>query len=169
MILGLSIATFTLVHVSISRIGIATGLVVLAGMLRGKRLFGWTCIFLATTVLTTLTGFLFPITAFSWHWRRIDDHPGVRAARTLCLPPCRRVARDLRHQRRRGALRQRIRRGGAVVPVALSAAGACADPVGAAVPGRAGYRAAAVRHRRLHRGEDVRAVARLAAITRERQ
>jgi len=65
MILGLSIATFTLVHVIISLIGIATGLVVLAGMLRGKRPVGWTCIFLATTVLTTLTGFLFPITAFT--------------------------------------------------------------------------------------------------------
>ena len=65
MILGLSIATFTLVHVIISLIGIATGLVVRAGMLRGKRLVGWTCIFLATTVLTTLTGFLFPISAFT--------------------------------------------------------------------------------------------------------
>src|SRR6478736_10352235 len=65
MILGLSIATFTLVHVIISLIGIATGLVVLAGMLRGRRLVGWTCIFIATTVLTTLTGFLFPITAFT--------------------------------------------------------------------------------------------------------
>jgi hypothetical protein len=65
MILGLSIATFTLVHVIIGLIGIATGLVVLAGMLRGKRLVGWTCIFLATTVPTTLTGFLFPISAFT--------------------------------------------------------------------------------------------------------
>jgi hypothetical protein len=31
------------------------------GLLRGKRLDGWTAIFLATTVLTSATGFLFPV------------------------------------------------------------------------------------------------------------
>jgi hypothetical protein len=65
MVLGLSIETFTLLHVVISLIGIVTGLVVLAGMLSGKRLPGWTAVFLTTTVLTTVTGFLFPITAFT--------------------------------------------------------------------------------------------------------
>jgi len=65
MILGLSIATFTQVHVIISLIGIATGLIVLIGMLRGHKLEGWTAVFLATTLLTSLTGFLFPITAFT--------------------------------------------------------------------------------------------------------
>jgi hypothetical protein len=65
MILGLSLATFTLVHVVISLVGIATGIVVLLGMLRGHELAGWTGIFLATTLLTSLTGFLFPITAFT--------------------------------------------------------------------------------------------------------
>ena len=65
MILGLSFATFTLVHVIISLVGIATGLVVLLGMLRGHVLAGWTGIFLATTLLTTLTGFLFPISGFT--------------------------------------------------------------------------------------------------------
>ena len=65
MILGLSFATFTLVHVIISLIGIATGLVVLLGMLRGRMLVGWTGIFLGTTLLTTLSGFLFPISGFT--------------------------------------------------------------------------------------------------------
>jgi hypothetical protein len=58
MILGLSVATFTLVHVIISLIGIATGLIVLLAML-GNRVSVWTSTFLATTVLTSATGFLF--------------------------------------------------------------------------------------------------------------
>jgi len=59
MILGLSIETFTQVHVIISLIGIATGLVVLRGMLAARRCEGWTAIFLVTTVLTSVTGFFF--------------------------------------------------------------------------------------------------------------
>ena len=60
MILGMSLATFTLVHVVLSLIGIFAGLVVLAGMFRSRRLSGWTALFLATTVLTSVTGFFFP-------------------------------------------------------------------------------------------------------------
>src|SRR5271156_5658515 len=60
MILGMSLATFTLVHVVLSLVGIGSGLLVLYGMLRGKRFDGATSIFLVTTVLTSLTGFLFP-------------------------------------------------------------------------------------------------------------
>ena len=60
MVLGMSLATFTLLHVIISLIGIATGLIVLFGMLAGKRLDGWTWLFLATTILTSVTGFFFP-------------------------------------------------------------------------------------------------------------
>jgi hypothetical protein len=60
MILGMSLSTFTLVHVLISLVGIASGLLVVYGMLKGKRFDGGTAIFLATTVLTSLTGFLFP-------------------------------------------------------------------------------------------------------------
>ncbi len=59
MILGMSTATFTLLHVIISLIGIATGLVALGGMLTNRRLPGWTAVFLATTVLTSVTGFFF--------------------------------------------------------------------------------------------------------------
>ena len=62
MILGLSIPTFTLLHVIISLIGIASGLIVLFSMFSSHRLPGWTALFLFTTVLTSVTGFLFPAT-----------------------------------------------------------------------------------------------------------
>src|SRR4249919_908829 len=61
MIAGLSIESFTILHVAISLIGIVSGLIVLFGMLRARRLPGWTALFLATTVLTSVTGFMFPI------------------------------------------------------------------------------------------------------------
>ena len=64
MILGLSTPTFTFVHVVISLIGILSGIVVLVGMLGSKRLDGWTALFLATTVLTSVTGFFFHSTSF---------------------------------------------------------------------------------------------------------
>lgn len=60
MILGMSVSTFTLVHVVISLIGIFAGLIVLFGMFRAKRLNNWTALFLVTTVLTSVTGFFFP-------------------------------------------------------------------------------------------------------------
>jgi hypothetical protein len=51
---------YTLIHVVISLVGILSGLVVLLGLLTAKRLDGWTALFLATTILTSLTGFFFP-------------------------------------------------------------------------------------------------------------
>jgi hypothetical protein len=60
MILGLSIANFTILHVIISLIGIAAGLVVMFAMLGSNKASGWTAIFLLFTVLTSATGFLFP-------------------------------------------------------------------------------------------------------------
>ncbi|HEX5210133.1 MAG TPA: hypothetical protein VFW22_00170 [Pseudolabrys sp.] len=66
MILGvMSISTFTTLHVIISLIAVGSGLVVLAGMLGSRRLPGWTALFLVTTILTSATGFLFPITGFT--------------------------------------------------------------------------------------------------------
>src|SRR6266849_234428 len=65
MILGISLAAFTTLHVVISLVGIVTGIVVLFGMLNAKPFSGWTAVFLATTVLTSVTGFLFPITGFT--------------------------------------------------------------------------------------------------------
>jgi hypothetical protein len=61
MVLGMSLSTFTLLHVLISLAGIGTGFIVVYGMLNGKLLHGWTGIFLVTTVLTSATGFLFPV------------------------------------------------------------------------------------------------------------
>ena len=60
MILGLSTATFLQVHVALSLIGIVTGLATVLAMIQGKFLRGWTAIFLATTVLTSATGFPLP-------------------------------------------------------------------------------------------------------------
>jgi hypothetical protein len=64
MILGMSDSTFTLVHVVLSLIGIVSGIIVVFGMLGANRLPGLTAVFLATTVLTSATGFLFPFTSF---------------------------------------------------------------------------------------------------------
>ena len=61
MILGMTTSTFTLLHVLLSLAGIGSGFVVLYGLLNAKRLDGWTAIFLATTIATSVTGFLFPI------------------------------------------------------------------------------------------------------------
>jgi hypothetical protein len=61
MILGMSTSTFTAVHVVLSLIAIGAGIVVLVGMLRARRPVGWTALFLATTVLTSVTGFFFPV------------------------------------------------------------------------------------------------------------
>jgi len=62
MSIGLTI--FTLVHVAISLIGIFSGFVVANGLLTAKRLDHWTALFLATTVATSATGFLFPFHHF---------------------------------------------------------------------------------------------------------
>ncbi|MGA9773628.1 MAG: hypothetical protein WBV94_31650 [Blastocatellia bacterium] len=60
MIFGMTTAAFTLVHVVISLVGILSGFVVAYGLLTAKRLGGWTALFLATTVATSVTGFGFP-------------------------------------------------------------------------------------------------------------
>jgi hypothetical protein len=65
MVLGLSLSAFTMVHVVVSFIGIFSGIVVLISMLRGQNLDGWTALFLAATVATSATGFLFPSTEFT--------------------------------------------------------------------------------------------------------
>jgi hypothetical protein len=56
---------YTIIHTLISLIGILTGLIVLVGLLAGKRLDGWTKWFLITTVLTSVTGFFFPFHGFT--------------------------------------------------------------------------------------------------------
>ena len=60
MILGMTLQTFTVVHTALSLIGIVSGLVVVMDLLGGKQRGKWTALFLLTTVLTSVTGFLFP-------------------------------------------------------------------------------------------------------------
>jgi hypothetical protein len=64
MVLGLTLPQFTLLHVAISLIGIATGLAVLAQLLRSKTSGFWNGSFLISTALTSITGFLFPFHKF---------------------------------------------------------------------------------------------------------
>ena len=56
---------FTAFHVLISLIGILSGFVAIAGMVRSKPLDWWTDLFLVTTVATSVTGFLFPFNGFT--------------------------------------------------------------------------------------------------------
>lgn len=56
---------FTLFHVALSLLGIAAGFVVVWGFLTARRLDAWTAVFLAATILTSVTGFLFPIERFT--------------------------------------------------------------------------------------------------------
>ena len=65
------------IHVALSLIGIVSGLVVLYGLLSGRPLGGWTALFLATTVLTSVTGF--PLAPFGF------DPPRAVAVISLVL------------------------------------------------------------------------------------
>lgn len=60
MIFGLD--GFTLFHILISLVAIASGFIVVGGFLSNTRLDAMTHVFLATTVATSVTGFLFPFT-----------------------------------------------------------------------------------------------------------
>lgn len=60
MVLGMSLSTFTALHVIISLIGIVSGIVVMFGLLGSNRMPGLTAVFLGSTILTSATGFLFP-------------------------------------------------------------------------------------------------------------
>jgi hypothetical protein len=64
MMLGLSLSTYTIIHVVISLIAIVAGFVTVFGMLTGDRMARWTAIFLVTTILTSVTGFGFPFDHF---------------------------------------------------------------------------------------------------------
>ena len=60
MILGMSIPVFLTLHVTLSLVGIVGGLAVAAAVLRGRHPAAVTAIFLATTILTSATGFPLP-------------------------------------------------------------------------------------------------------------
>lgn len=62
MLFGMSLSTFTLLHVVISLIAIVSGLMVMVGLVGSRRLGNWTALFLLTTIATSVTGFFFPVT-----------------------------------------------------------------------------------------------------------
>ena len=98
MILGISIGAFTIFHVIITLVAIGSGLIVVGGMFASHRLPVTTALFLFTTALTSVTGFLFPIHGFT---------PGLgvgidSANRAVCFVQRalgRRMALDLRDRR----------------------------------------------------------------------
>ena len=75
MILGMSLSTFTAVHVIISLIAIVSGIVAMFGLLASNRMPGLTAIFLLFTILTSATGFLFPF-----------DSPGFYSSSSFTSP-----------------------------------------------------------------------------------
>ena len=118
MILGMSFETFTFLHVVISLVGIMTGFIVVALMLQNAPLAGWNGFFLTATILTSVTGFFFPL--------KVIGPPHIIGAvslvvlavalfalygRKLAGP----VARGLCRLRGLRALSQRLRRHRAVV------------------------------------------------------
>ncbi len=60
MLLGLTVGQFTVLHVVISMVAIFAGFIVLGGMFSNAGLASWTVFFLVTTILTNITGFMFP-------------------------------------------------------------------------------------------------------------
>jgi len=60
MMLGLGLSAFTTLHVVISLVAIVAGLVVMFGMLGPYKSGGLAAIFLLLTILTSVTGFMFP-------------------------------------------------------------------------------------------------------------
>jgi hypothetical protein len=61
VVLGLTLAHFTALHAAISMVAILAGFVVIGGLFSNAGLAGWTAFFLLMTILTTATGFLFPL------------------------------------------------------------------------------------------------------------
>jgi hypothetical protein len=60
MIWGIPTHLFLQIHVALSLIALVAGLIVLYGLLKGRAFGGWTALFLATTILTSVTGFPLP-------------------------------------------------------------------------------------------------------------
>jgi hypothetical protein len=61
MNLGLSTGMFTTVHVLISLIGIGAGFIALGTMIANRWSSGWNTAFFSSTMVTSVSGFLFPI------------------------------------------------------------------------------------------------------------
>ena len=80
MILGLSTATFTLMQAILSLVGIGAGFVVVFGLLTARPLPVWNALFLSTTALATLAGFLFP-----FHGMTLSIEMGIPILAVLAL------------------------------------------------------------------------------------
>lgn len=65
MVLGMSLATFTALHVAISLIAIGSGFIVIFGMMASRQFPVVTTTFMVTTALTSITGFMFPLKGVS--------------------------------------------------------------------------------------------------------
>jgi hypothetical protein len=57
---GIPTSLFLQIHVVISVIAMISGFIVVYGLLTGRPFGGWTALFLATTILTSVTGFPLP-------------------------------------------------------------------------------------------------------------
>jgi hypothetical protein len=65
----MDLTLLTYIHTGLSIIALAAGIPVAMGLLRTGATKFWTVIFLVTTVLTSITGFLFPFSRFGdSHW-----------------------------------------------------------------------------------------------------
>jgi hypothetical protein len=88
--MSFAITALTCIHVALSLAGIGSGLVVMYGLLAAKRFDTWTAVFLATTVGTSVTGFLFPFERF------LPSHAvGVVSLLVLAIAIVARYARHL--------------------------------------------------------------------------
>ena len=58
--MGFNLETYTVFHVVLSLVGVASGLVCTFGWLTSRRFTNWETLFLVTTVATSITGFGFP-------------------------------------------------------------------------------------------------------------
>jgi hypothetical protein len=65
MMFGLSLEAFTKFHVILSLVAIATGLIAMVAFARHRWLAATMHVFLWTTLITTVTGFLFPFNGFT--------------------------------------------------------------------------------------------------------
>lgn len=64
-----SLSTFAWVHTILSLVGLVSGFVVLIGLFGSKTIGGWTALYFASTVATSVTGFGFPFDRFQdSHW-----------------------------------------------------------------------------------------------------
>jgi hypothetical protein len=59
--MNVAVTALTLIHTLLSLVGIVAGFVALFGLRRHQPVEGWTRVFLSTTILTSVTGFFFPV------------------------------------------------------------------------------------------------------------